>query len=292
MDAINGTEILAVPAARLNARLQQCSDLLAYCLRALDAYRPTNVRRVPHGALFAWGEGVEAFMPGVEYDVMIGPPIPLDRLQPWSKSWALRHGAAELITIVSQFILEARAAGTIVKLGASQGGKVSLEQLEEAGKTATPEALKFDKGGLPKKLRELRAYCGIKADQVLEDLEARVITINDARVCLEHRGGGVTAEDENSGDPPGLRVDWVEFSVTIGDLKGENERPLREAAHSVGGQVHIRQQAKRTRFFERGHPIVFTAHEFVGLCWTVSKYGERFTEKLLEAAREQVSSKS
>jgi hypothetical protein len=258
-------------------------DVVGHCLRALDSYDKASHRRLPDGVVLAIAEGLESHVPGVPLAVQLGAPLDFDSSKHNARLWLLRHATGSLVTKLAAFSLEARSAGQLVKLFAASR-EVSPAAVDEAASVDSPEAQRFDRLPWPNKLEALRTACSVIADAELLDLESRVLSINRARNCLEHRGGLVTEMDEEKSETPhGLRVKWVMPAVTRKGAQGREES-VKPMDHIRDG-IRVDLRASRERVFTRGEALLFSAEDFVGFCWTLSQYGQLFCTRLTESAR-------
>jgi hypothetical protein len=171
------------------------------------------------------------------------------------------------------------ASGPVLSAFALQQQRlfVALELLKREGTTwddllaatalDSDEAIKFDRKTVPQKLNELRKCAALENNTDYRDLEDRVLSINRARNCLEHRHGYVGPQDCGDGVDVML-LDWVGPDMTDG----------RDGATVVPGEfvesLHVNMRTKRQKTFKRDTLIILSPREYVEVCWTVKAYAE------------------
>lgn len=199
-----------------------------------------------------------AELPGLmDVSVQITPHITVDESTRDAHSrWCLTNGLRDAIEGVNAFLEEARIICATYKLA-----KQSLVPAEDYFGIEAFRS-RFNEYGLPPKLRHLRDQYSLWPD---ESAFSDVISVNDARNCLVHRRGVVTAKDVNSAE--GRRVSWRAICLRVGT--GAKERSAGAGTIVEAGEIVISRIETHAKTFPLGETIRFTAQEFAEICLTL-----------------------
>ncbi len=253
------------PLINLCIGLQRSIDSVGHAMRAIEEYRPARDHALPPGVIVAVGVSTESHVPGAPIAVQIGPSIPMEHRNTFATSWLLQKGFADVITVLSSFALQQQrlfAAVEVLKRECS-----TLDDVLAATSLESEEAIRFDRRTVPYKLGELRDSAALGDNTDYTDLEQRVLSINRARNCLEHRHGFVGPQDCGDGVDE-LLLDWVGPDITDGP-NGQTVIP-----GELVESLHVNFRTKRRKVFERDMLITLSPREYVEICWTVKAYAE------------------
>lgn len=259
------TLLVNAPLVRLSAAIQRTMDVVGHTMRAIEEFRPMRDLALPDGVLAAFGVHTESHVPGAPIALQVAPSIPLETRGREATAWIIRKGLSDLITALSGYALQLDRVFAMVDVVRQPGA--TFQELYAAGATDSRAAVAFDKRPLPQKLAELRRMTALAVDHAHQDLETRVLSINRARNCFEHRAGWVGPQ-ECAANTTEFVLEWVAPDLTDG----------RSSETITPGQyvetLHVNLRTKRRRTFARDTLISLTSREFLELCWTLNAYAE------------------
>ena len=240
-------------------------------------------------------------LPGTTLNVKLTQNMPKspDDVRAELHNWILRTGMRDSVEVVNGFLIDLRQQCATAALIAKTGGSVTWEEFH---KTYEAETQKFEKLGLPKKIRDdksaLKECYGVVAEDKFIDA---VISLNDARNCLVHRGGRVQKVDVNEPTSQKLVIKWFGPDVHAHSERGSREVEFGKTRTEADEVLEMNLLGERQKEFGLGEPILLTTQEFSEICLTffffgleTTKSAERFFRALgfLQPAEADVSSSS
>jgi len=239
---------------------------VGHALRSIEEYQPTRDHALPAGVIASFGVHTESHVPRTPIAVQVGPSVPLEQRSAGTIGWILQKGLSDLVTALGTYALQQDRL--IAMCDVLRHPEPTLSGLRRAASTDSVEAQAYDRRPLPQKLHDLRTRSGLDEDLESGDLETRILTINRARNCLEHRGGLIGPQDCAEGAEE-LVLEWVGPDLTDGQGSAETIEPGQYVE-----TLRVSLRAKRRRTFKRGTMLTLSSRDFVELCWTVNAFGE------------------
>ena len=253
------------PLINLCVGLQRSIDFVGHAMRAIEQYRPDRDHALPGGVIAAVGVSTQSHVPGAPIALQIAPSIPMAHRSTFTTTWVLQKGFADVITVLSAFALQQQRL--FMALEVLKRESATWDDLLAATLLDSEEAIRFDRRTVPQKLSELRKHAALENNTEYRDLEDRVLSINRARNCLEHRHGYVGPQDCGDG-VDAMLLDWVGPDMIDG----------RDGATIVPGEfiesLHVNFRTKRQKTFKRDTLVTLSPREYVEVCWTVKAYAE------------------
>jgi hypothetical protein len=256
---------LDAPWANLCIALQRSIDSVGHAMRAIDQYRPDRDHTLPANVIAALGVSTQSHVPGAPIAVQIAPSIPMEHRNTFATTWILQKGFVDVIAGLNTFVLQHQRLFAALEVFKRE--RFTVDEVHAAAALDSKDAMKFDRKTVPDKIVEVRKLAGLEHNVEYMDLEHRVLSINRARNCLEHRNGYVGLKDcaDGTNDMP---LEWVGPDMTDGK-DGKTVKPG-EFIESM----HVNLRTKRRKTFARDALVVLSPQEFVEVCWTVKQYAE------------------
>lgn len=195
------------------------------------------------------------------------------------QTWAIANGLRDAVEGVSSFIESAHKVLSVWDLARANGGRVAYSEYQKA-----MDDTSFHRLGLPDKLTHLKTQHGIAIDATLE---RQVLSVNNARNCLVHRGGVVSQRDLNVTDS--MLVEWRKLHLFLQDEDGEHDFVIGrviEQDSMLCMRVEDRQKA-----FARGERVCFAIQEFADISWGLYTFGTEIVKLVGEADPSRGASK-
>jgi hypothetical protein len=190
----------------------------------------------------------------------------LELLRSQHETWLLQSGFAGLIRGLSATLQEAMVYCRLLEF--VTGTTPTVGELTLLASKTRRQATK-------KPFPELAATVSKKLSGQLE-LVPHVLSLNDVRNCLEHRGG-IVSEADTKGNS-GLELSWRRQRILWVNPIGE-EVLLRPPMVLSGGRV-ISRVTDASRSFAIGERIVLTPADFVDVAFTCYAFAIELSQKL------------
>lgn len=188
------------------------------------------------------------------------------------QDWVYGNGLRDVLESVGSFLEEVRQVLALWALGDRQAAGERLTgaswntEMEDAAK-------RFHRLGFPDKVEILRTGFGTQVEGILNE---HVLAANNARNCLVHRRGIVSARDLNRGKA--LVVSWRRMAVLLQDEDGEHALVLGKSLEK--DSTILMTVEDTTKEFGLGERVIFTAAEFAEICWSMYLYSFAWGEAL------------
>lgn len=200
--------------------------------------------------------------------------LPLDVAREASEEWHVLHALREALESASGFLEEARRCCALYQL-------TTLEKPLGADlHRVDRESRQFHRLGLPLKIQRLRDDFGVESG-----FGSHIVSLNEARNCIVHRDGVVTATDVAADGH--LTVSWSRVALMARSPDGLEERLIEGPQLVQGGWSIVVGTRVTSRAFALGERVVFTFDDLVGMVWshvyfvnTVAQAVQRYAEGL------------
>jgi hypothetical protein len=248
--------------AELCHRLQRCIDMVSFGLRSTPQGSAEATTFPLSGAWFHVVTADAAMLQGEELRNAFG-------------AWVLTCGLRDAVEVLNVFLERAGMAAAIYSLWQRfriVGTRDARIPSEEWNTRVAREAARLHRLGLPDKLERLLRYSPTLAPSLTNE----VLTVNQARNCLVHRGGVVTDRDANG--PDGLVVRWEKVSLELDAPSGR--KPLQLPQYVAEGGNLVMNFERTSKLFRFGETVSFTSQEFAEMCMTFVRFGTNLCHQL------------
>jgi len=176
--------------------------------------------------------------------------------------WAVGCGLRDCVEATNVFLEQLRFACAMYWL-AGKGQFTGADYHETLG---PKPAKRFHRLGLPYKISHLaEEYEFTLPGQYCE----QVLSLNQARNCLVHRSGVVSAQDTNLDDR--LRLLWEKPELVV--LRQDGDVVVSETTFLHAGEKVGMRCRPTERIFVAGDILALSSAEFTEFCWTFFQFG-------------------
>jgi hypothetical protein len=205
--------------------------------------------------------------PGLFFNFRItGPELSADERRALHETWILSKAFQDLMRGVRAsleeafFFIELLAIGRMTAASASTIEDILAPFRADAAKRSFPSLLAHVNAGLERPLDFIDAYQSMQ----------------DARNCLEHRGGIVGNRDIGEHGSMLLRFPRVKMFLLRGDL----EVDLTPGLEVIGGEEILMRLDERNREFKLGERIILGAADFDEIAFACYFFGDQLARRL------------
>jgi len=228
----------------------------------------------------------EVFLDDVAYRVLVNSePVLTNKSRINTRGWLLSVGLRDGIEGLLGFLQEIRFIAGLIRRQHASGPieiKVAGTITEVFERVKREELGKFDYLPLRERLSQISqtVECDVP-------FQTELLSINQARNCLTHRGGVIGAEDVKE-DPfhKTLIVRYLAPELIYIDSTGMEE-VLKPGSIVRAGEVELRHQnTPRVKNFELGSRVDFSTQEFFDIVETMRLIGATFVDRLVQRSQE------